>query len=56
MHNADGRRTGFEIGNALITRLGVLRIPERIPGVVITKRPRCWRPWADDDFLHFTLH
>jgi len=56
MHNADGQLTGFEIGNALITRLGVLRILERIPGVVITKRPRWWRSWEDDDFVHFTLN
>jgi hypothetical protein len=50
----DGRLTGFEISNLLITRSGVIRTLKRIPGVTITKGER-YSERRHDDFCHFTL-
>jgi hypothetical protein len=55
MHNDAGDVTGFEIGNLLIGRRGVLRVLKRIPAVTITKAPKAWA-FDDDDFVHFTVN
>ena len=54
--NNEGRLTGFEISNSIITRNGVQRVVTRIPGVSITQATHSWRWKADDDFLYFTLN
>src|SRR5260221_14345190 len=54
--NNEGRLTGFEISNSIITRNGVQRVVKRIPGASITKSTRSWRWSAYDDFLYFILN
>ncbi|MEZ5489604.1 MAG: hypothetical protein R3F50_04735 [Gammaproteobacteria bacterium] len=54
MINDEGEIHGFEIGNLLVTRKGVLRIVERIPEVTVTLKPKLFaRPPQHDVFCQF---
>ena len=55
LHTNDGRPYGIEISNLTITRGGVIRTIERIPGATVTSGKR-YSERRRDDFCHFTLH
>jgi hypothetical protein len=55
LHTDDGRPFGIEISNLNITRGGVVRTIERIPGATVTSGKR-YSERRRDDFCHFTLH
>ena len=54
LHTDDGRPYGFEISNLTISRSGVIRTIERIPGATITSGTRYFER-RRDDFCHFTV-
>lgn len=50
----DGRLRGFEVENFWLTRRGVARIVQSIPGVRLIHATSSW--WGRDDFCEFELN
>ena len=54
MHTYDlkdeqSRVYAFEVGNFLLTRLGLYRLVRRIPGCRVTRRPTAFMQWSSED-------
>jgi hypothetical protein len=56
LKDKEGRNFAFEVGNALIGRAEVARIVGRIPGAIVTRKPKAFSWSSEDEFCEWEIN